>query len=947
MTTSFLALRHPASTQIPNNGVDTVVFMGVLTGSELYADDLSGSIFFLLARVFLFIAIGAGSFTVVMSCALSSFISPTDWNWKILGAFAGITAVIQTGVFFLYSTPPCTGSNQSCMLSNGSYYLILSTGCWMVVVVATAFLDPPRWGDELNAWRSKSHQQLRIERERHAQQHRAAAIGAHGQVADIEVDAESQAPLLKAPPRRVKKELHNGLQRWMGESQWAATAVLPTNQTDSLSQGDDEDYRVLENQIVPYYADNNISALELDILPNGRRPGDTGTSVASFDDLDSVVRMVEEGQLPLSNFLAPPSRNASFATNDEDSVLNYDLQHDVTERALVVADNTQKYAIKDVHTELDSSVPLDQVQTEKLATPVKGRMYQKPGRGSPEKLVSQDAQPSSETPTDQSTIAAKTSVIKNLTDNLKKRSRARRSKKNNYTLMDDADEASTLPVQEVYFQPNENGELPDVPGTPTRQAEFPCFNPRALSIMRKCRSKEQEEEEEYPDPGIAYMGSNDSTSEEEPDPIIRSTFSGDDFSDIVDRDFESVVSSSSSESSSSDEYQRPARRTRNRRRIGRTGSRGYSSVRSVVSSTSLLETFIAEETDADLHLEGVDNAPYDLVRSQSAPTGFPPLGKLRYASQTQKQQHIEDDYHVSVSSLGSALFPPATSISALDLYIETDDNNDSVLLSPIMAPRGPHTLGESTTVGSISKASASYDGTSVSDPPLDLSFDTEGEDPVDSISFSSEPPIDISGPLNPERDPPATHSDSMAAHFNYNTPKADPVSSHFDATKAAPRDWKDEDIAALSPVPGKFPSSASPATTVPETPSPIQTSLDRSFQSEQESNPRDLSISFESERSWKEEREIRGGIHAVPLDDLDESSSEDEMSRSTRSCVIVRAARIRRLQRETNSKRTRSCSTHRQRPSPSGSSGVDNLDLQLIEVMRPIGAEYGFDENSL
>ena len=48
-----------------------------------------------------------------------------------------------------------------------------------------------------------------------------------------------------------------------------------------------------------------------------------------------------------------------------------------------------------------------------------------------------------------------TSVLKSLTDNLKMRSRARRSKTNKYALMDDDDMESTLPIQEVIFHTNE------------------------------------------------------------------------------------------------------------------------------------------------------------------------------------------------------------------------------------------------------------------------------------------------------------------------------------------------------------------------------------------------------------------------------------------------------------------------------------------------------------
>ena len=955
VTTSFLVVQAAKGSQlyVPADAASAhlyghqVAYIGVLTGNNLYDDILRSDLMYLLSRICLFAGVAFGSFTAVLSWSLSSFISPTAANWKLLGVFAAIVAIVQMPIFLLFETEPCASfGSQACRMSNGSYYLILSTGCWLLVTIATQFMDPPRWADEVNAWRAKSHHQQINATEGEVQQPRrtpvpSAEFRSHGEV-DIETDGESQAPLLKAPPAqrtmRAKQGYLSGLQTWMGERRWATTAELPKNQTDSLSHGDDEeDAHILENQIVPYHFENDTSALVLDVLPNGRRVGDEGKSIESFDDLDSIVKLAEEGRLPETSFLAlaPPSRNASFDDENTKHRASIGGQYPNTERSIVVVDTSQKQSPNAIYASLESSVPFDE-SIFPLETTASKNHALKPIEASaattPEATT--DLQQQQQKESLDKTAPRSTSVIKNLTENLKKRSRARRSKTNKYALMDDDDMESTIPMHEVIFEANDSGELPDIPGTPTRQAQFPCFDPRALSMMRR---SPPEEDDEYPDPIISYMGSNDSTSEEDSGPIVSSAnFEDfDDIEDILDREFDSVASSDSSESSSSDEYLRSSRSLPSKQRIRRIGSRGYSSVRSVVSSTSLLDTFIAEETDADL-LEDQD-APYDLVRSQSAPTG------------PQKQKRGTHD-SVSVSTQGSGLFHPSTSLAGHD---PNGDEHTKIQLAPVMTSYSPQSFYEINSVSSVLKASESVQESVVLEPSPDVSFDTEIEDPVDSISFSSDPPIDISSPVAKARPEShnltVPHTGSSADNDEQNFPK---VGSTFVSPVAQKRI---EDRANnLSPTAGKWSSPVSPAMTAPETPSPAQSSPDISFQSEQESNPRDLSISFESEKSWKEERQMRGGIHA-PLDDFDDSSTEDELStsiRSTRSCNLVRAARIRRMQTEKVIRRTRARTQdpgpRRRRPSPSTmGSVVDKLDLQLIQVMRPLDSEYGPDESSL
>lgn len=108
---------------------------------------------------------------------------------------------------------------------------------------------------------------------------------------------------------------------------------------------------------------------------------------------------------------------------------------------------------------------------------------------------------------------------------------------------------------------------------------------------------------------------------------------------------------------------------------------------------------------------------------------------------------------------------------------------------------------------------------------------------------------------------------------------------------------------------------------------------------------------------WKEEREIRGGIHAE--DTFSGDSSDDNQSHSSSPSLLSRArlARIKRLQRAsptpdaldtTPTRRTRApVDRGLVSPDDTGSMLLDTLDLQLAKGQRPDGAEYGPDEVSL
>jgi len=888
---------------IPDSGTHRTTYAGIICGSPLYKDTLDDSLMFLLSRCCLIAAIAMGSFTSVLAIALSSFVSPTESNWKLLGVFASVSTLFQMPIFLLYESEPCVayGLEQECFLAHGSFYLIISSAFWVAVVVATQFLDPPRWADELNAWRSKTHEPEDSRREVLGSQLNVVVRNNQG----VE-DEESQAPLINTPRKKKEKGRMIGIRKWISQRRWDDVAELPKNKTDSLSIGDEEG--VEENRIVPYEGGHNTSGLVLDVLPNGRRLGDDSKSVQSFDDLDSFVMMVEEGRLPPEcRSLPPPSRNASFATDGSQT----EAKDDNNQHLFHYHGPQKNQFFKDVYADLENSKPADELQA---------AVHEPP----PHQQDSKDQDDKAMQFALQENIYKSSKVIRNLTDNLKRKSKARRCKKNMYALMDDDDTESPFSVlpSEIIVTSDSNS-LPDPPGSPTRQADFPCFDPRALKSIHKRRSFD---DGEYPDPIISHMGSNEEPSSEEgePDPIIYSSS----YSYVLDIEEGSIFSSSSSESSSSDDYRCSS--SRGRRRAGRSRSLGYSSVQSVLSATSLLDTMIAEETDEDL-VEIAEICQSDFVRSKSAPA------ERRQTVFVERSQSDAGFGDAGVPSLGSDHFRPLA-------VVGYDDGN----MQPapiILADRSTNLIyAERTPMDDVSDyLNGSRDRSrSISPAPLDLSLETEVEDPVDTISFSSGPQSYLSPPKRAGQHTVGKVGEIMDALDRKSSDKPDPEGT---APENALEAWKNKCASR------KLSSPVSPAVTAPETPSPFQPPRQSTFDDGSPYPIQDTSVSFEAENSWKVEREIRCGIHAASLDDDYSVVDED-----TRPFDEAREARIRRLQRAKDVlNRTRAQSQgpsiRRRQPKPPAmamsSSVIDSLDLQLKDLLRDDDSLFSLDEQSL
>lgn len=135
ITCDFLEIRAkdghllyiPNSSEAPK---DTVTYLGVICGSDMYSDVLSDSLMFLLARVCLFAAIAMGSFTCVLACAISSFVTPTEANWKLLSVFAAVAAVIQMPVFLLFGKISFLCDAQSCVAGCLTFLAFIRFPAW-------------------------------------------------------------------------------------------------------------------------------------------------------------------------------------------------------------------------------------------------------------------------------------------------------------------------------------------------------------------------------------------------------------------------------------------------------------------------------------------------------------------------------------------------------------------------------------------------------------------------------------------------------------------------------------------------------------------------------------------------------------------------------------------------------------------------------------------------
>ncbi|CAB9514353.1 expressed unknown protein [Seminavis robusta] len=917
-------------------------YLGVICVNPLYDDILEDDAVFTLSRVCLFVALAMGSFTCVLSWALSSFVTPTEANWKLLSVVAAVSTLLQMPVFLLFETDPCTHfvDVQECVLSSGGYYLILSSVCWVIVALVTQFMDPPRWADELNAWKTSATNHQRTDVTPH---HVVSIQDEHG------TDGDSQAPLLK-PPSKISF-LSRVQNTWThNKSREGELADLPFNHTDSLSVDEDPITKLRSSNLLEPTTD--ITELSLVVIPIDRRtPPMTddadADALSHAEDGEFPVQVTEERSVSVFKPLPPPSLDAisvdscqqeqqdlqmvvwdaSFAEDQTETHIVQGIYSDlenppelVGETKMILADScammNQNISIFDepcsTPTKEERTEPTSIAETQIASTEPSESVHQYSSASNGEKdttiLLEHTSQPTEQRRKPGKLKMSSSRFLKKLSETVKKGPKVvgRSGKNQRYALISDDESVASLslfPTEVIIY---DNAEIPGMPGTPSKQSDFPSFDPSFSNTAQA-----------WEDPPITYMESfDDCTTEEEdePNPIISPDVSMDTGgpSDEGDDD----------ESSDPSDCDVPPYEGVIPKNDSQRNAKSYSSLRSIVSSTSLLETMIEEETDDDLR--EFYSSPYGLVRSQSAPV---PNQYVSENIQQRPSQHISMDGQNSVSTMDSAAFMPSTS------YSEEVEHSclDDVQLAPVMSfhanmESNKHNYEEASWAQHVSVYDSLVANIENNQRNYEEASWAQHVSVYDSLAITD---------LEDLENLLATDHSQIAG----NDEERSGASSPGDEARAQTASEIESPEYTALPItkPPDVPVPISPTSTAPETPSP-----GRAIQ-EGNPNQQDLSTSFEStDLSWKEDRELRGGIHAVPIPDSPCNISD----RVTRA----RESRIRRLQQENASTSLASSKVEVEDDCHGVStmaSVVDKLDLELIEVLRPDGCEYGPDERSL
>jgi hypothetical protein len=131
----------------------TSTSLGILCQGDFY--DLESDSMWLYSRAFFFIAVCFGGVATLLSWAVTTFAPPVRPAWLGISGAAGLTAILQLPMFLMFETEPCAdySADQDCSQSTGSYLLISSTCCWIGVTLITQIFDPPDWATNLDQWR--------------------------------------------------------------------------------------------------------------------------------------------------------------------------------------------------------------------------------------------------------------------------------------------------------------------------------------------------------------------------------------------------------------------------------------------------------------------------------------------------------------------------------------------------------------------------------------------------------------------------------------------------------------------------------------------------------------------------------------------------------------------------------------------------------------------------
>jgi hypothetical protein len=234
-----------------------------------------------ISRIFFIVSVVVGSITAALAWLVTFFLPPTPKVWRGISVMSAFTAVSGVPVFLLFESEPCTQFTfqQECTFSTGSYIQIASVIAWIVGVIVTQYVEPPEWGNEKACWRIDDG-----DREQQGYEDPDPEYGANFRITGY------------TPTESTKQSKASGWAAFVSRFSKFNNLDLEHVETDSIREGDEQDHPL----------DTSLDQrLNLRVLPNGKLPGDEGPSFASFDDLDTLVRLADEGKLRDSPMIMP------------------------------------------------------------------------------------------------------------------------------------------------------------------------------------------------------------------------------------------------------------------------------------------------------------------------------------------------------------------------------------------------------------------------------------------------------------------------------------------------------------------------------------------------------------------------------------------------------------------------------------------------------------------
>jgi hypothetical protein len=288
--------------------------IGILCENGFYQRD--GDQMWELSRIFFIVSVVLGSISTSLSWAVSTFLAPTLANWKLLSLISSLTAVLQVPTFLVLEAEPCSNflGRQECILAMGSYFMMASTVFWVAVVFLTQCMDPPMWAIELSAWRVQKRGSSRpavvAERERESPR---SQLDRQPTREERIARLKTSIPDVSTSKSKTTSTSERGeWKRWFFLGPRDTLDVMEVRLVKTQSTKEEEDLDNGGHRNPDDYGSNVESTLR--ILTNGKRRGEDAHSTPSFEDLDAIVEMAEEGRSPeLKERPSSPKKKGALA----------------------------------------------------------------------------------------------------------------------------------------------------------------------------------------------------------------------------------------------------------------------------------------------------------------------------------------------------------------------------------------------------------------------------------------------------------------------------------------------------------------------------------------------------------------------------------------------------------------------------------------------------------